>query len=131
MSLFLPPVDAYVCAMMHRALRPFLGLLLALVMAATSLTMAVARGQARVAGEIVICTGMGISVVTVDAEGNPTGPAHICPDMALALLAAPPLSPVDLTAPATFRRAADLPAPILARGAEAPRPTARGPPPTA
>lgn len=63
-------------------------LILALCLAATSLTMAVARGQTRVAGEIVICTGYGIATLSVDAEGRPTGPAHICPDMALGLIAA-------------------------------------------
>jgi len=114
--------------MSRRFARPLVALSLALVLAATSLTMAVARGQARVAGEIVICTGMGITVVTVDAEGNPTGPAHICPDMALALMAAPPLAPIVFAPPTTFRRAPDLPHPVLSRGAEAPRPAARGPP---
>jgi len=114
--------------MTRRPARSLLALSLALIVAATSLTMAVARGQARVAGEIVICTGLGVTVIAVDAEGNPTGPAHICPDMVLAMLAAPPLAPVILTSPDTARRAPDLPEPATARGGDAPRPAARGPP---
>lgn len=114
--------------MTRRPARSLLALSLALIVAATSLTMAVARGQARVAGEIVICTGLGVTVIAVDAEGNPTGPAHICPDMVLAMLAAPPLAPVILTPPDTARRAPGLPEPATARGGDAPRPAARGPP---
>ena len=60
--------------------------------------MAVARGQTRVAGEIVLCTGYGISTVTVDANGEPTGPIHICPDMVLGLMAA-----LDMAAPILSR----------------------------
>jgi len=115
-------------AMTRPFARRLLALSLALILAATSLTMAVARGQARVAGEIVICSGLGVTVITVDAQGNPTGPAHICPDMALALLAAPPAAALTLTPPDTARRAPGLPEPATARGADAPRPAARGPP---
>jgi hypothetical protein len=68
--------------------RPFVATCLALILAVTSLTMAVARGQTRVAGEIVICTGYGMSTVKVDANGEPADPIHICPDMALGFMAA-------------------------------------------
>ena len=47
-----------------------------------------ARGETRMGTEIVICTGYGITTVTVDEEGNPTGPVHLCPDMVLGMMAA-------------------------------------------
>ena len=113
---------------MTRPIRSFLALALALLMGVTSLGLGAARGQARIAGEIVICTGMGITVVTLDENGNPVGTPHICPDMALALLAAPPFAPLVLLPPAGSARAADLPEPAAAQGRAAPRPAARGPP---
>ena len=65
---------------------------LAIVLALTSLTMAVARGQMHMqtAGglTLVICAGAGPVTVTLDADGNPVGPVHVCPDCALALIAA-------------------------------------------
>lgn len=79
-------------------MRPFVAICLAVILAATSLTMAVARGQTRIAGELVLCTGYGISTVTVDANGEPTGPVHICPDMVLGLMAA-----LDMAAPILSR----------------------------
>lgn len=74
-------------------------LLLVLVLAASSVTMAVARGQTRVAGEIVICSGYGLTTIRVDATGSPVGTVHICPDMALALFAAPDAVPLAFPRP--------------------------------
>ena len=54
--------------------------LLALAVMASSVTMAVARNQPRPIGEMVLCTGYGMVVVSVDAEGQPTGPMMPCPD---------------------------------------------------
>jgi len=58
-----------------------------------------ARGQAAVAGEIVICAGQGPATIHLDADGNPTGPPHWCPDCVLSLFAAvasqAPLAAVD------------------------------------
>jgi len=45
--------------------------------------MAVSRGHAAAAGEIVLCTGAGIETVQVDADGNPTQGGHYCPDCVL------------------------------------------------
>lgn len=70
---------------MKRCLRPFFGLFLALVLTITAQTMAVARSADVPAGEMVLCTGSGPVVVQFDAEGNPVGPVHYCPDCALAL----------------------------------------------
>ena len=74
--------------MTRRYARSVAALLFAAILAATSLTMAVARGQARVAGEIVICTGYGMTTISVDDRGQPTGPVHLCPDMVLGMMAA-------------------------------------------
>ena len=52
----------------------------------TSLSMAVARGAPGPAGQLVICTGSGPVMINVDAEGQPTGAAHICPEAALSLI---------------------------------------------
>lgn len=73
---------------MYRSARSIIGLTLALVIAMTSLSMAVARGQAVVGGEIVICTTYGTQTITLDASGTPVGPQHYCPDCALSLFAA-------------------------------------------
>lgn len=70
---------------MKRLLRPLFGLCVALVLTMTAQTMAVARGADAPAGEMVLCTGSGPVVVQFDAQGNPVGPVHYCPDCALAL----------------------------------------------
>jgi hypothetical protein len=59
---------------------------LSLLIALTSASMAVARGQTLVAGQIVICTGYAYVTIDVDSEGQPVGPRHVCPDCALSLL---------------------------------------------
>jgi hypothetical protein len=74
-------------------------LLLAFTVALTSQAFALARGQSAAAGEMVICAGGGFVTVAVDAEGNPTGPAHFCPDAVMALAGvavAPGVVPVSL-----------------------------------
>jgi hypothetical protein len=70
-----------------------IALFLALALALTSQAFALARGQAAAAGEMVICSGGGFLTITVDAEGKPTGPAHLCPD-ALAAFGAVSILPV-------------------------------------
>ncbi|WP_294613393.1 hypothetical protein [uncultured Roseovarius sp.] len=70
---------------------------LCLLMALTSQTMAVARGAASPVGTMVLCTGTGPVTVMVDANGQPTGTAHICPDCALGLFHA--LAPAPLGVP--------------------------------
>lgn len=110
-------------------LRPLSGLILALVLALTSVTMAQARGQAMAVGQVVICSGGALVTVPVDAEGNPTGPAHICPDCALTLFAAPPATPPVIATRADWQAVPHLSQPEatpVVRGA-APK-SARGPP---
>lgn len=64
-------------------MRAFSALLLSLVLAIASVSMAVAHGQARMGeGEaIALCTTSGIVAVVLDADGNPARTApHLCPD---------------------------------------------------
>ncbi|WP_306153752.1 hypothetical protein [Roseovarius sp. MMSF_3281] len=71
---------------MTRSLRPYLALCLALLLTLTSQTMAIARGAPPPVGQAILCTGTGPVTVLVDAEGQPTGQVHICPDCALHVL---------------------------------------------
>lgn len=59
--------------------------LCALALMVSSVTMAVARNQPRPVGEMVLCTGYGMVVVGVDAQGQPAGPMMPCPDCVPAL----------------------------------------------
>jgi hypothetical protein len=71
-----------------RVLKPILAFVFAAVIIATSGAMASARGMARDAsGEMVLCVGTGSVTVLMDADGQPLGVAHFCPDCALASLA--------------------------------------------
>jgi hypothetical protein len=58
------------------------------VLLLTSQGLAVARGQARVAGEMVLCAGGELMTVQVDEQGKPVERVVICPDMALNLMSA-------------------------------------------
>ena len=63
-------------------------LTLALLIAVTSQQMAMARGlMVTDAGQVVLCTGQGTIMVTLDADGNIVEGgdqvAHFCPDCAL------------------------------------------------
>lgn len=67
---------------------PRLGaLLLALVLALTSQELAVARGASAGVEQITICSAQGLVAIDLDADGTPTGPAHVCPDGVAALIA--------------------------------------------
>ena len=114
-------------------LRSVLILTLALATAAMGVAAAAARGQVRAGGEIlVLCSGAGLVQVPRDATGAPSGPAHLCPDLAPGLLAAladsapaqtaaRPVTPVETSLPAAEREsgAAAL-APFGARGPPVP-----------
>lgn len=112
-------------------MRAFRNLVAGLAILATLLTagaVGAARGQAAAAGEIVICSGGAAVTVPVDADGNPTGPPHWCPDCALTLFAGLPAAPVAAVPPATVSAAP--PATFRDRpwAARAAAPLARGPP---
>lgn len=69
-----------------KMMRRSLHLALILCLALTGIGLGVARGTVAVGGQVVLCTGAGVVVVDhPDAQG---GFPHICPDMALSLLAA-------------------------------------------
>jgi hypothetical protein len=77
---------------MRRYFYPVLAALLVVVVAATSVTVAVARAQPRVADEVVICSGYAVMTVYLDAQGNPVSQPLPCPEATLAVLL-PPLVP--------------------------------------
>lgn len=108
--------------------RPVIAWLLALAVALTSVTAAVGRAQAAGATEIVICSGYGIVTLTLDEQGNPTGPVHDCPFCLAAMAAAVlpdlpvlhrPLTRGETLSPAAAPARAPAPAPLA---------QARGPP---
>ncbi|MEC3862600.1 hypothetical protein VK792_15010 [Mesobacterium sp. TK19101] len=108
---------------------PRLGtLLLVLVLALTSQELAVARGASAGVEQITICSAQGLVAIELDADGNPTGPAHICPDGVAALFAGAD-QPITLQtvalrwAPVVRGDAAQVP-----QSAEVSAATARGPP---
>ena len=63
-------------------------LLLVLSLGLSTVGFGIARGQAPIAGEMVICTGQGMVTLSVDAEGNPIETHTLCPDAALVFFAA-------------------------------------------
>ena len=63
-----------------------LAYVLALLLAFTGQQVALARGQVALRDQAVLCLGGGLVAVTLDAEGKPAGPGHICPDATLAFL---------------------------------------------
>jgi hypothetical protein len=71
---------------MKCTLRTYLALSLALLLSLTSQTMATARGAPTPVGQAILCTGSGPVTILVDAEGQPTGQTHICPDCAFSVL---------------------------------------------
>ncbi|HEY9020844.1 MAG: hypothetical protein QUV10_10020 [Paracoccaceae bacterium] len=66
--------------------RPLAAIAMALLLVLTAQSMAVARGMPGAAGSVVLCTGTGPVTILTDAEGQPVGPAHICPDCTLSLI---------------------------------------------
>ncbi|KUF12190.1 hypothetical protein [Pseudoponticoccus marisrubri] len=113
---------------MTAVLRPLAGLALALMLVVTSLTLSAARGQAAPVGEMVICSGGFAVSVPVDAEGNPTGPAHICPDCALSLMMAVAQNAALPVPAAALGAVLHAPDGTLATGRTRPQAVARGPP---
>jgi len=68
---------------MSQLVRSSLALLLAVILAVTSVSAAFARGQADPAGTMVLCRGLVTVTVVVDANGQPIGIPHLCPDAAV------------------------------------------------
>ncbi|WP_323803104.1 hypothetical protein [Sulfitobacter litoralis] len=97
-------------------LRSLSALVLALMLALTGQSMAVARGASAAMGQMVLCTGAGPVAIYVDAQGKPTSAPHICPDSALNVamsdavaLVAAPMRIVVFDAPSLYFLIADVP----------------------
>ncbi|NIZ14418.1 hypothetical protein [Phaeobacter sp. HF9A] len=89
--------------------RRYISLLLALALLATGHSAAASRFARDATGQVILCTGTGPVTVYVDAEGQPVGPPHICPDCITHLFdlaSAPPL--VIPAVPVSFRQAPPL-----------------------
>lgn len=113
---------------MIRALRPLAAIALALVLVLTAQSMAVARGAPGIAGTVTLCTGTGPVTLLTDAEGQPLGPSHICPDCTLTLGTAP-AGPVLALSPVALRIEPLLPRDTSVRLDAGPQPfSARDPP---
>jgi hypothetical protein len=109
--------------------RPLSGLLLALLMAVTSVTMAVARGQDRMGDTVEICGGFGQVFVTLDQNGQPMRPGHPCPDCLTGITALDLPGPTAAAArPQSVARVTFAPLSIIAGSLAVPKATARGPP---
>lgn len=83
-------------------LRTQISILLIAVLVFTGHSMAMARVMPTASGFMALCTGTGPVMTPVDAEGNPTGHTHICPEFSLSLMDAVALVPV-LAAPVNSR----------------------------
>lgn len=113
---------------MLRAMKMLLQMILILVMTLTSQAAALARGQTQIAGQIVLCTGQEVVMVSVDHQGQPIERMHYCPDMALSLLHA---VAVDAGHPARLAIARDVAFEFptqIGRDRPVPQKLARGPP---
>ena len=110
------------------AFRRCVAILAILATVLTAGAVGAARGQAMAAGQIVICADGGAVTLSVDAEGNPVGTPHWCPDCVLLLLAG--LAPGPAAGAPPAGSAAALPAGFdpLRAAARAAVPPARGPP---
>lgn len=105
-----------------------ISLTLAMVLILTAQVLAVARGQAAAAGEMVICSGGERVSVLVDEQGQPIGAPHFCPDCALSLMDLSIGSVVPEIAPTEASMLVLPPAALTVAAIAAPNPSARGPP---
>lgn len=103
--------------------RSALALAMALLLALTSESAAIARGQTMLAGQIILCSGAAITPVSGGPEGQPRGTAHLCPDMVLTLLAALDLHRPQWQRPTT--RVSRDAVPLRRRGRDRGLPVAR------
>jgi hypothetical protein len=100
---------------------------LVLLLAGTSVTLGVARGQAPAVGEVAICSGMMTVTLRIDAQGNPVTVAVACPDATLAAPDLPDFGPQPVALRIT-RAARIRLRPAAPRPARRTRPWTRGPP---
>ena len=84
----MPGLPGYIQRDMMPISRSTAAFLLSLMLVFTGQSMAVARGMPGPHGTIVLCTGQGPVMINVDADGQPLGAPHLCPDGALSLIQA-------------------------------------------
>jgi len=113
---------------MKPILRAYTGVFLALMLAFTGQSMAVARGMPNATGEIILCTGQGIVTVAIDENGQPVERPHICPDCAMSLFAYAAEEPVLPVRPLGSTEKLSPARASLAAFAHDVSPAARGPP---
>lgn len=75
-------------------MRALFRLSLVLILVFSGMALGSARGQMRVAGSVVLCAGAAVTVQMVDINGRPVPVTHICPELALSLMAAVATPPV-------------------------------------
>ena len=109
-------------------LRIIHALFLSLTLVLTSYSMAVARGQNPDMGtDMVICSGIGMTTITIGPDGEPLKIVHICPD-AMSIFAAT-MTPANIPSqPTAMQWRVKLAKASTARPAETLSPSARGPP---
>ncbi|MEL7117562.1 MAG: hypothetical protein AAGP08_18590 [Pseudomonadota bacterium] len=110
-------------------MRSVIAFFLSAVMLITSGAMAVARGNMLDAeGQIVLCTSHGTSLLLIDADGNPLGAPHICPDCNLSLIGADASPHAILASDVAFTVLVSPKAPTLAPTVHVSVVQARAPP---
>mmetsp|Transcript_32491 Transcript_32491/g.62592 ORF Transcript_32491/g.62592 Transcript_32491/m.62592 type:complete len:81 (+) Transcript_32491:107-349(+) len=61
-------------------IRALLSITLSLVLVLTSHSAGMAKASPAAVDQMVICTGLGTTVIYTDADGRPTTTPHLCPD---------------------------------------------------
>ena len=87
-------------------MRLLAALFLSVVLAMTSVTLAVARAQPAGVAEMVICSDGAAVTVLIDAQGNPVEVPHHCPDCLTALATAHATLPAARITPVLWARVA-------------------------
>lgn len=108
-------------------LKPLLTFALCLIVLATSVTQAIARGQMASGQMVQLCAGGEAVTMLMDAQGNPVDPAQPCPDC-LALTASVPPATNAVIRPIGPAQRLLPPAPDTLVVSAVPCACARGPP---
>jgi len=121
------PVASYMGTTMRQA-QPLIAIALAALLALTGHSMAQARSAPGPDGHMILCTGTGPLAVLVDANGQPAGPAHICPDCAMSLFQIAMDAGPDMAAPTAWIKAQAVEFKLIFHTPEARPAMARSPP---
>lgn len=98
---------------MSLKLRKYISAVLALILTVSSLQMAIARHALMPVDHMVICSGEGAYTIAIDAQGNPTGEVHYCPECIASALTAIETTAPDLAVPAATSLTLEIPAKSL------------------